>query len=365
VARRPGRPARWPGHPALARWYPARVRNDGLLLRRLALAVLVLTACDPPHHAPAAAPLTPCGAAYQAIRAWESAQDAYAQLLPTAIDEHWTTTRYNQEVAAFVNRTAGGSSGSIDIDAPPVSTNCDCVTTGVAELCAEYQRKGLPDILCDATDAHEAIHVAQCEANRMLLPGTPEKYGCDSAGHPLDTVEQRNRFEQEAYEANLTLVRTWFHDTACEVPKSPGGWPEDPCLLLDESDAATVLGRGIESSHAQMLGSFALCSYSGEGTSDYRSRAGVSVVTLSILQSAIDPADFRGRIVPDNEAATTLVFDTVVGVGDDAVGFTDMTGSTFIIRVGTTVLTLVVYMQQGTPSYLENVALAESIVSRI
>ncbi len=178
------------------------------------------TTNEPPTTAaaldmPAAADPTTqaCRLVDRAIASWQNIQAAYDALLPQALQNNWNGDKYDAAVTAYVNAHAqGGVGGS---EGPGAHTDmCKCTTTGIDELCAANASRGLPPVICDAEKAHEATHRQQCEHNKTLPAGDPDKWTCN----PDDTYQipprLRDRDEHAAYDAVLKILDAYV-DAHC------------------------------------------------------------------------------------------------------------------------------------------------------
>jgi len=295
-----------------------------------------------------------CATVGNAIAAWQRIQLIYDALLAQAIKAHWTSREYDDAVGkVYARETASaGATAGLDERAPTPSTNmCDCAVSGLPELCAYYARNGKPAVLCDAAKAHEAAHVAQCEANARRLAGNSDKWPCapGAAGNsPVATLTpaQKHAGEHAAYDANLRLLGDWVTAERCTFDPVP----HEACLLVSEADAATALGRDIESRRDEPLGSYASCSYVGAGSTARRpDERGVSMVTIQALQMRVSTQDFVTKTVPGNQAATGAAPTVIAGLGDAAVAFGDGDehGVVVLAHQGEVVITIAVTMQNN------------------
>lgn len=218
-----------------------------------ALAACALAACGssaraPSHRqlppatplAPITVPLAPaerlapetdanCTVLSKALRAWDNAETAYAALLPRAVQEGWTTSRYHEAVVAYVNQLSANQGGGGGVQPPanaPSTNGCTCQTENVESQCAWYRQQGYPEALCDATRAHEQVHVDQCEQNKQLPDGDPRKYPCDAQDHATYTPAQLEALEVAAYEASQRLVAGYYygHCATCQRLAAARAW---------------------------------------------------------------------------------------------------------------------------------------------
>jgi hypothetical protein len=333
---------------------------------------------EPPSPVPTTTPVSPpignvvagCTPVQKALDMWTLARAAYASLLDTAVREGWDWAGYNREVAQRAGAqlpSTGVGTGRGD-DLPTPSTNlCRCDTAGLPELCAAYKRRGYPDVLCEASKAHEAVHVAHCEANRRLPAGSAARWPCNARDEATVPLAKRVEMELEAYDANLRLVRAWYVANQCPLP----ALPNDACALVSEGDASAVLGRSIESISHDRLGMYTVCTYFGAGsTAPATSISGMrmSSVAVSVLQTRLTRQQFEQQVVAENSATTGLPAQPLASVGDSAYMLGgDANSATVLAFKNGVVVTVIAWVQRSDAGDLREpvTTLAQSAVGRL
>ena len=181
-------------------------QQELLPFSRLVVCSLLAMACEEPP--PQSSAERNCTTAWKAIDQWRLAQAGYDTLLWQALAEGWSGEDLDRAVAEWVAERYAQSGGQT-VKAAPSTNMCTCTPSEVEEFCAEMRAQHRPQIICDAARVHEDIHVGQCQANRALPAGDPNKYPCvdDVADIPLD---QRVAFEHEAYDGTFAVLRPWL-----------------------------------------------------------------------------------------------------------------------------------------------------------
>jgi hypothetical protein len=158
------------------------------------------------------------------ISTWDAAEAGYDVILPIAIKQNWTGRQYDDAVARYVNSHVHGSGGGLGASASETaSTNmCTCESKNVEKECNFYRTHHLPEILCEATKAHEEVHRQKCD----LPPTDPNKIKCDPDGTPHATHHQRRDNEHAAYEVTLKLVGDYYFDhcATCKALADARAW---------------------------------------------------------------------------------------------------------------------------------------------
>lgn len=300
----------------------------------------------PPPGGDASGNVASCTTVGNAIVAWQRIDQLYTELLPLAkaAKPPWTVKQFDAAVDKRygMETPGGGRSGAPG----PYTSMCDCTPRHVDEACTWFAANGKPPIVCDAARKHEAVHAELCDANRTA--GWPEWQCVDNV--PNIGPDLKARHEHAAYEAHLAVLRDWFAAQRCSTP--PG---IHPCSLVGDADAATALGRPIESVEGTRMGVQDTCTFWGEHSHDEVTRPGQmnkATVAVGVVNAAITLEQFKTRTLPSIEPTYRQTPIPIEGLGDAAVaiGPGDKVSGSIMVHQGTRVFTITVWVQRGTGS---------------